>query len=135
VYDLDGPGDSRLAQISTRGNVQLNDNVLIGGFIITGKAAANVLVRGIGPELTQSNVPNALQDPTLELHNGNGGLIASNDNWESDQRQAIIDTTVAPKDAREPAILRMLAAGNYTAVVRGAGATTGAALVEVYVIR
>jgi hypothetical protein len=134
VYDLDGAGDSRLAQISTRGNVQQSDNVLIGGFIVTGDSAANVLVRGIGPELALANVPNPLQDPTLELHDGNGSLIASNDDWESDQKQAIIDTTIPPKDAREPAILETLPAGNYTAIVRGKDNSVGVALVEIYVL-
>jgi hypothetical protein len=134
VYDLDGSNGAQLAQISTRGNVQKNDDVLIGGFIISGDTAANVLVRGIGPELTAANVSNALQDPTLELHDGSGALIASNDNWESDQRQAIIDTTVPPKDPREPAILRSLEPGNYTAIVRGKDNSIGVALVEVYVL-
>ena len=131
---LDLSNGAQLAQISTRGNVQTNDNVLIGGFIITGNTPANVLVRGIGPELTAANVPNALQDPTLELHDGNGGVLAFNDNWETDQKQAIIDTTVPPKDSREPAILRSLAPGNYTAIVRGKDNSVGVALVEVYVL-
>jgi len=135
VYDLDGAADAKLAQISTRGNVQMNDDVLIGGFIITGGATADVLIRGIGPELTQANVPNALQDPTLELRDGNGGVLAFNDSWESDQKQAIIDTTVAPKDSREPAIRRSLTAGNYTAIVRGKGSDVGIALVEVYLLK
>jgi uncharacterized delta-60 repeat protein/uncharacterized repeat protein (TIGR01451 family) len=134
VYDLDGAGDSQLAQIATRGNVQRDDKALIGGFIVTGGATANVLVRGIGPELTQANVPNALQDPTLELYNGNGDVIASNDDWESDQRQAIIDTTAPPQDPREPAIVRSITAGNYTAIVRGKHNSVGVALVEIYVL-
>jgi hypothetical protein len=135
IYDLDSSNGAQLAQISTRGNVQNNDNVLIGGFIIGGDAPVNVLMRGLGPELTDANVPNALQDPTLELHDGNGGVLAFNDNWESDQKQAIIDTTVPPKDSREPAILRSLAAGNYTAIVRGKDNSVGVALVEVYMLK
>jgi PKD repeat protein len=135
VYDLDGPANSQLAQISTRGNVRKNDDILIGGFIIAGPAPVNVLVRGIGPELTQANVPNALQDPTLELHDGNGGVLAFNDNWESDQEQAITDTGVPPRDPREPAILRSLPPGNYTAIVRGKGSDIGVALVEVYILK
>lgn len=115
--------------------MQQGDNVFIGGFIVTGDATTNVLVRGIGPELAQANIPNALQDPTLELHDGNGEIIAFSDNWESDQRQAITDTGVPPKDSREPAILRSLSPGNYTAIERGKGSDTGVALVEVYILR
>jgi hypothetical protein len=134
LSSLDLSNRAQLAQISTRGNVQNNDNVLIGGFIITGDAPASVLIRGIGPELTAANVPNALQDPTLDLRDGNGQLVASNDNWESDQRQAIINTTAPPTDPREPAILESLVAGNYTAIVRGKDNSVGVALVEIYVL-
>ena len=100
-----------------------------------------VIIRAIGPELTQFGVPNVLANPTLELHNGAGALIASNNNWQNtiiggiithDQVQEIINSGHAPTDARESAIIANLPAGNYTAIVRGVSSTTGVALVEVY---
>jgi hypothetical protein len=134
VYDLDAENEARLAQISTRGNVQRNDNALIGGFIIAGNAATDVLIRAIGPELKDAGVANALEDTTLELRDADGELLAQNDDWKSNQEQAIRDTTVPPKDDREAAILRSLSAGRYTAIVRGKDGTTGIGLVEVYVL-
>jgi hypothetical protein len=80
VYDLDQTVDSKLGNVSTRGFVDIGDNVMIGGAIIVGSAPARVLLRAIGPSLTNFGVGNALQDPTLELHDGNGALMASNDN-------------------------------------------------------
>src|SRR5207237_783174 len=76
---------SQLGNISTRSFVETGDNVMIGGFIIQGTQPKRVIVRAIGPELTQYGVPNALADPTLELHNGTGALIATNDNWQATQ--------------------------------------------------
>jgi hypothetical protein len=130
-----------LANISTRGFVQTGDNVMIGGFIVQGPDPKRVIVRVIGPELTQYGVPNALANPTLELHDGTGASIASNDNWQttiiggiitSDQRRDIRNSGHAPGDGRESAIIADLPAGNYTASVRGVNNTTGVALVEVY---
>jgi hypothetical protein len=132
VYDLNQTVDSKLANISTRGFVNTGDNVMIGGTIIIGSNPAKVLVRGIGPSLTNAGVLNALQDPTLELHNGNGALIASNNNWRDSQEAEIIGTTIPPTDNRESAILVNLAPGAYTAIVRGAGNSTGVAVVEAY---
>jgi|GEM_PF-1407248 len=132
VYDLDRVFDSKLANISTRGFVQTNDDVLIAGTIIGGPASQRVLVRAIGPSLT---VPGKLQDPTLELHDGNGALIEANDNWQdSPNRQAIIDTTIPPANDLESAILVTLPGNNaaYTAIVRGVGGSTGIGVVEVY---
>ncbi|MFZ3376877.1 MAG: hypothetical protein WA183_15120 [Chthoniobacterales bacterium] len=137
AYDLDPQNGARLAEISTRGFVQTGDNVMIGGFILTqsGSATATVLIRAIGPELTQHHVPNALQNPTLELHNGNGALIASNDDWKTNQEQIIAATGLAPTDDRESAIFASLSPGNYTAIVRGENSSTGNALVEVYALQ
>jgi len=126
-------GPARLANISTRGLVGTGDNVLIGGFIISGSSAKRVLVRGIGPSLIPFGVTNALLNPTLELHNQNSALLFSNDNWiTAANKQEISDTGRAPGSSQESAILTMLAPGNYTAIVRGSGNTTGVALVEVY---
>jgi uncharacterized protein YkwD len=129
VYDLDGAADSKLANISTRAFVQGDDNVLIGGLIVAGQAAANAIVRAIGPSLT---VPGAMADPTLELRDANGVLLASNDNWRSTQQTAIIATGVAPTNDAEAAIVTTFSPGSYTAIVRGVNGTTGVAVVEVY---
>ncbi|MGH8094557.1 MAG: Kelch repeat-containing protein [Chthoniobacterales bacterium] len=139
VYDLgtaslDISSQAQLANISTRGKVQTGDNVMIGGFIVGGSAASNILVRAIGPELTTQGVAGALQDTTLELHDGSGTLLASNDDWQSDQEQEIIATTIPPTDPRESAIVATLNPGNYTAIVAGKNNTTGVALVEAYVL-
>jgi hypothetical protein len=141
VYDLSSDTNSILGNISTRSFVQTGDNVMIGGFIVQGTAPKRVIVRAIGPELTQYGVPTVLNDPTLELHDGTGALIASNDNWRttiiggiitSDQVRDILRSGHAPRDGRESAIIAELPAGNYTAIVRGVNDITGVALVEVY---
>jgi len=135
VYDLDsGPGSS-LLNISTRGNVQTGDNVMIGGFIVAGNGSQRVLVRAIGPSLAAFGVADSLADPLLELHNGDGDLIDSNDNWMDNPEEAEIEATmIAPTDPKESAVLQTLAPGAYTAIVQGAGGTTGTGLVEVYVL-
>ncbi len=135
VYDLAQSANSKLANISTRGFVDTGDNVMIGGVIVGGGfggGATRVLVRAIGPSLTGSGVSGALQDPTLELHDGNGAIIATNDNWKSDQRAEIEATTIPPTDDLESAMVRTLTPGAYTAIVRGKNNTTGVALIEVY---
>jgi len=141
VYDLSPDVDSILGNISTRSFVQTGDNVMIGGFIVQGTTPKNVIIRAIGPELSQYGVPNPLADPILELHDGNGALIASNDNWQAtiiggiitqDQVQDIQNSGHAPGDASESAIIANLPPGNYTAIVRGVNSTTGVALVEAY---
>ena len=124
---------SSAVNLSTRMVVQTGDNVLIGGFIVD-VLPTKVILRAIGPELN-GLVPGALQDTTLELRDGSGSLIASNDDWRSLQEQQIIDTTVPPKDDRESAIVAMLNPGNYTAIVRGKDNSTGVALVEVYALK
>src|SRR5207248_6724606 len=83
VYDLASGTTSVLGNISTRSFVQTDDNVMIGGFIVQGTEAKSVIIRAIGPELTQYGITNALANPTLELHNGTGALIGSNDNWQT----------------------------------------------------
>jgi hypothetical protein len=141
VYDLIGDAGSLLGNISTRSFVQTGADVMIGGFIVQGTGPKRVVVRAIGPELTQHGVPNPLADPTVELHNATGALIASNDNWmttviggiiTSDQVHDITDSGHAPTDARESAIIATLPPGNYTAIVRGVNSTNGVGLVEVY---
>jgi hypothetical protein len=129
AYDLNQAVDSKLANISTRGLVQTGDNVMIGGLIVLGQTPLRVLVRAIGPSLP---VAGALGNPTLELRDGNGGLIDSNDNWRSDHEAEIIATGIPPSNDLESAIVRNLTPGNYTAIVRGVGNTTGVGLVEAY---
>jgi hypothetical protein len=131
AYDLDRTVDSKLANISTRGLVQTDDNVLIAGTIVLGQTTQRVLVRAIGPSLS---VPGKLADPTLELRDGNGGLIRSNDNWRTDQEAEIIATTIPPSNDQESALVQTLMPGNYTAIVRGVDGTTGVALVEIYAL-
>jgi len=136
VYDLDADITSQLANVSTRGFVGTGENVMIGGVIIgpTGAADATVVVRGIGPSLDAAGVTGSLTDPTLELHDGNGAIIASNDDWQDDPVQAanLVAANLAPADPRESAIYTTVATGNYTAIVQGKDGTTGVALVEVY---
>jgi hypothetical protein len=141
VYDIGGNAISTLANISTRSFVQTGDNVMIGGFIVAGTQPKRVILRAIGPELSQFGVPDPIGDPTLELHNSTGAVIASNDNWQhtiiggiitSDQRGAIRNSGYAPTDGRESAIIAELPPGNYTGIVRGVNNSTGVALVEVY---
>lgn len=131
VYDLAQEVSARLANISSRGFVESGDNVMIGGFI-AGNQAMHVIVRAIGPSLTQFGVANALADPTLELHNSNGAVIAFNNDWRDNEQIAIEGTGIPPNDAKESAILATLAPGPYTAIVRGLNDTTGVGLVEVY---
>ena len=132
---------SRLGNISTRAFVQIGDDVMIGGFIVEGTEPKRVIIRAIGPELSQYGVPDVLADPTLELHDGTGALIASNDSWlhtiiggiiTSDQVRDIRNSGHAPTDGREAAIIAELPAGNYTAIIRGVNNTMGVALAEIY---
>jgi len=135
AYDIDAAAASQLANISTRGFVQTGDNVMIGGIIIVGGSDASntVVVRGIGPSLASQNVIGALQDPTLELHDGNGAVIAANDNWmDGPDMQTIIDAGLAPTDDKESALLAVLAPAPYTAILSGVNATSGVGLVEAY---
>src|ERR1700704_2610648 len=99
---------SSAVNISTRMVVETGDNVLIGGFIVYGTGQKTVAVRAIGPSLP---VPGALSDPVLELHDGTGALIASNDNWRTSQQAAIIAAGMAPGDDRDAVLITTLATG------------------------
>lgn len=131
VYDLEAGSESMLANISTRGFVQKDDDVLIGGLILDGQLSRKVIVRAIGPSLGRTD---ALADPTLELRNSNGNLVAENDNWRTTE-QEVSATTIPPSHDLESAIVRTLPPGAYTAIVRGVNATTGLALVEAYALQ
>jgi hypothetical protein len=133
-YNLATPaptGSASLVNISTRGLVQTGDNVLIGGFVVSGTTAKQVLVRAIGPTLANFGVPNPLQDPVLDLHNANTS-IALNDDWQTDRNSGQIPTSLRPGDSRESAILITLQPASYTAIVSGKNGTSGVGLVEVY---
>jgi hypothetical protein len=125
VHDLDPSSGSLITNMSTRGVVETNANVMIGGFIAgaglgtNGDGSSEVLIRALGPELTGFGISDALQDPTMELHDGNGNLLLANDNWKDSQQAAIQATGLAPGDDREPAILTTLIQGNWTAILRG----------------
>src|SRR5437764_7463193 len=138
-YDLTQA--TNLSNISTRSFVQTGEHVMIGGFIVQGSGPKRVIIRAIGPELTQFGIPDALANPTLELHNGSGALIGSNDNWQttilggiitSNQVSDIQNSGHAPTAASESAIIANLQPGNYTAIVRGVSNANGVGLVEVY---
>ena len=136
VYDIGALlNDSKAANISTRGFVETGDNVMIGGLILGagGGAFSTVIVRGIGPSLAAVGVPNVLADPFLELHNSNGDLIDSNDNWmDHPNMQQVSDAGLAPADPNESALFEILPQGAFTAILSGVGGTTGNALVEAY---
>ena len=143
VYDLDASSGSLLANIATRGFVQTGDNAMIGGFIVVTQPT-RVIIRAIGPSLSQFGVPDALANPQLELHDVTTSIIARNDDWQttqifgiitSDQVAEIQNSQLAPTNAAEAAIITTLAPGSYTAIVRGVNNTTGNALVEVYALQ
>jgi plastocyanin len=132
-YDLDETADSQLGNISTRGLVESGENVMIGGFILgNGTGTTNVLLRAIGPSLTQFGVVGAMADPTLELHDSNGTLVMSNDNWKETLEAEIEASGLQPKNDLESAIFITLPTAAYTAIVAGKDDTTGVALVEAY---
>jgi hypothetical protein len=127
------PAPGTLGNISTRGVVGIGDEVMIGGFIVAGAGNKTVLLRAIGPSLSDPpfNLANTLQDPTLSIF-GSGGMITSNDNWSDAANAGSIDASLRPSNSAESAILISLAPGAYTAIVRGANGGTGIGLVEVF---
>src|SRR4029079_4098492 len=135
VCELDTAAGPIHRNISSRGMVQTGNDVMIGGFSVQGSTTENVLVRALGATLTSFGVSGALANPTLELRDANGNLVDSNDNWKSTNQAAIMATGLQPPNDLESAILRILSAGNYTAIVRGVNSTSGVALVEVYALQ
>jgi hypothetical protein len=132
VYDLDNSANSQLANISTRGYVQTGDNVLFAGTIVVGATPQKVIIRALGPSVP---VVGRMSDPTLDLYDGNGTLLESNDNWvDSSNKQAIKDSGIPPNHDLESAIVRTLPLGTYTAIVRSFDGTPGIGVVEVYVL-
>jgi len=126
------PPTAQLTNISTRASVQTGQGVTIGGFIVVGTDSKQVVVRGLGPTLTQFGIANVLADPFLTLFDGSGNVLWTNDNWKDTQQAAIQATGLAPPNDAESAILRTLSPGNYTASLSGKNNTTGIGLMEVY---
>ncbi|MDQ6656272.1 MAG: matrixin family metalloprotease [Verrucomicrobiota bacterium] len=132
LYDLHTT-NSRAGNVSSRGQVQGGEDVLIGGFIVGSGGSKEVVVRAIGPSLSSSGISRPLSDPALSLYDVNGTLLRSNDDWQqSPDAAAITSKGLAPRNAKESAFLAALGAGNYTAVVRGVNGAAGIALVEIY---
>ena len=132
LYDLHTTG-GRAGNLSSRGQVQTGDNVMIGGFIIGGAVTKQVIVRAIGPSLAGQGINNALPDPTLSVYDANGNLRQTNDDWQQDPNAATISARgLGPTNPKESATLMNLNPGNYTAVVSGVNGATGVGLVEVY---
>jgi hypothetical protein len=134
AFDLDRAADSKLGSISTRGFVEVDDNVMIAGLIVgpSNGASIRILARGMGPTLSDFGVPDALADPTLDLVNSSGTIIRSNNNWKDSQRAEIEAAGLPPNHDEEAALVETVAPGAYTAIVRGNGRTSGVGLVEVY---
>lgn len=138
VYDLNQEVDSKLANLSTRAFVNMDDDIVIAGFLLSGQDGAldTVIVRGIGPSLAPGVFPadSVLADPTLELRDSDGTLIRANNDWEDDLAQAaeITAAGLAPANSRESAIAAMLPPGLYTALLSGRNSGTGIGIVEVY---
>lgn len=132
VYDLSPGVGAHPINVSTRGRVETGDSVMIGGFVVRGDTAKRVIVRALGPSLTARGVSGALADPTLELYDGVGNLVITNDNWQDSQAAEIAATPFPPASPTESAIVLSLAPGAYTAIVRGKNGTTGTGLIEVY---
>jgi hypothetical protein len=136
VYDIKPGVFAELTNVSTRGFVGTGQSVMIGGFITSGgNGSTQVLVRGLGPTLTQFGVSGVLADPEVTLVDGNGNVVQNNNDWKNTQQAAIQATGLAPPNDLEAAILATVAAGHYTAILSGHGGGTGIGLVEVYKLR
>ena len=133
VYDIETGVSATLTNASTRGFVGTDENVMIAGFIASGgNGSTQVVVRGLGPTLTQFGVLGALADPALTLVDGNGNIVRSNNNWRDRQQAEIQATGKAPPNDLEAAILTTVSAGNYTVILSGNGGGTGIGLVDIY---
>jgi hypothetical protein len=134
VYDLN-TASSKLANLSTRAFVRTGNNVVIAGFTLGNNGGNDrIVIRGLGPSLSSFGIANPLQDPTLELHNQNGALLRSNNDWGNDPAQAaeINGAGLAPSNPKESAIAATLLPGAYTAILAGFNGGQGVGTVEVY---
>jgi cytochrome c peroxidase len=138
IYDGDPAADSQLANISTRGFAGAQANVMIGGFILGGtNNNTRIVIRGLGPSLSQFGLTNLLPDPTLELHNANGATLITNDNWTDDTATADLlnANALALSDPNESAIFTSLPPGQFTAILAGKNGATGIGIIEIYNLR
>jgi hypothetical protein len=138
IYDNGPASDSDLANISTRGFVQTGNDVMIGGFMLGGNnTATRIAVRALGPSLTSFGLTSVLQDPTLEMHDVNGTIMISNDNWTDDPISAAALTAngLAPQDSHESGIFTSLPPGQFTVILAGKNGGVGIGLVEIYNLR
>jgi hypothetical protein len=128
-------GNSELSNMSTRGFVLSDDNVMIGGFVLgRGSNTTEIVVRGIGPSLAGLGIDPILADPALELYDGNGSILVANDDWQDNPAQAseLISRGLAPQNAKEAAVVMSLPPGAFTALLGGRNGGTGIGLVELY---
>lgn len=136
VYDLDPASLGKLSNISTRAFVgSASGDSIIAGFILGKNSSPDrIVIRGLGPSLSAVGVPNVLQNPTLELHNGDGALLFTNNDWQDNPTNAaeVAAAGLAPSNRLESAIAVTLPPGLYTAILAGLGNTAGNALVEIY---
>jgi hypothetical protein len=138
VYDTNGTADAQLANISTRGFVRTAENVMIGGFILGGNPnSTQVALRGIGPSLEQFGLSPVLADPVLELHDGNGTTLVTNDDWLDDPISAAQLTAAGfpLPNPKESGIFTSLPPGQFTAILAGKNGGIGIGLVEIYNVR
>jgi hypothetical protein len=139
AYDLDQSASSELANLSTRGFLQFNDNVMIGGFMLGGDntGSSRVAIRGLGPSLSAAGIKNPLSDPNLDLRDKDGNRIAFNENFGDDPIQAaqLAANQLMPADSREAGLFVTLAPGSYTVIMSGNSGATGIALLEIYNLR
>jgi cytochrome c peroxidase len=137
VYDRDPAVDSQLSNISTRGFVGAQNDAMIGGSILGGNAATRIVIRGLGPSLSQFGLSNLLPDPTLELHDANGAILVTNDNWTDDSASAsaLNASGLAPSSPDESAIFTSLPPGQFTAILGGKNGGTGIGTIEIYNLR
>ena len=137
IYDGDQAVTSQLANMSTRGFVGAQSNVMIGGFILGGTGNTRIAVRGLGPSLTQFGLTNVLSDPTLELHDSNGATLVTNDNWTDDSASADLlrSNGLALANPSESGIFTSLPPGQFTAILAGKNGVTGVGTIEIYNLR
>ena len=141
VYDISPGVFAELTNVSTRGFVGTDQDIVIGGFITGGgNGSTQIVVRGIGPSLTQHGVTGVLADPFLSLRDKNGNVLWNNNDWKDSQQTDIQAASCngnpcAPPNDLESAIVRTVAPGNYTAILSGRNGTTGIGLVEIYKVR
>jgi len=135
IYDNNAAADSELANISTRGFIQTGPNVMIGGFTLGNNTnSTHIAVRGIGPSLAQFGLTNLLADPTLTLHDSNGTILVSNDDWTDDPTTAteLFARGLAPQDPKESGIFTLLPPGQFTAILGGKNGGIGIGVIEIY---